>query len=341
MTAPAAPATPAARGLPEILKDLQAAGSELSATLKDPKKLATAAGREDVAPTAIPAAKKLKGLMVEAGTVNPMLQKRLGGQTAQLDELLVLLGDKETTAKLTETATGTDLTAAHAKSTLLSVDLTKADGDSAKQLAAVNAIHDLVKAHPGDNQLDSALASVSEVPGISPEVAKTATDALLADGKSPAAQQFIEQQAAEAKTKGLEGKPLVIAAKEFNKGQFSTESYKGKVILVDFWATWCGPCKKELPRVKEIYKKYHPQGLEIVGVSCDNKGEDLSKFLAADPDMPWTQLFDEATAGWHPKATEYGIQGIPTMFLIDKKGVLRSVAARENMEEMIPKLLAE
>ena len=57
--------------------------------------------------------------------------------------------------------------------------------------------------------------------------------------------------------------------------------------------------------------------------------------------MPWTQLFDEKTPGWHPLATQFGIDGIPTMFLIDKKGVVRTVKARENFEELIPKMLDE
>ena len=68
----------------------------------------------------------------------------------------------------------------------------------------------------------------------------------------------------------------------------------------------------------------------------------LNGFLEKNKEkMPWPQLFDPATAGWHPLATQYGIHGIPTMFLIDKKGVVRSVSARENFEEMIPKLLEE
>ncbi len=97
----------------------------------------------------------------------------------------------------------------------------------------------------------------------------------------------------------------------------------------------------ELPRVKTIYKKYHEQGLEIVGVSCDNAKADLDAQLKKDPEMSWTQLFDATTAGWHPLAKEYGINAIPTMFLIDRNGVLRTVKAREKYEEMIPQLLAE
>jgi hypothetical protein len=66
--------------------------------------------------------------------------------------------------------------------------------------------------------------------------------------------------------------------------------------------------------------------------------------MTENPDMPWPQLFDSAAAAkrdWHPLANTYGITGIPTMFLIDKKGIVRTVTARENFEELIPKMLKE
>ena len=79
-------------------------------------------------------------------------------------------------------------------------------------------------------------------------------------------------------------------------------------------------------------------------VLCDSDKDALQSFVKDDPGMAWPQLFDAAEnpkLNWHPLAKQYGINGIPTMFLIDKKGVLRTVKARENFEEMIPKLLAE
>ena len=82
----------------------------------------------------------------------------------------------------------------------------------------------------------------------------------------------------------------------------------------------------------------------MLGVSNDFAADDLKKFLAENKDMPWPQLFDASAAAqqqWNPVTLAYGINGIPTMFLIDKKGVVRTVSARENMEELIPKMLAE
>ncbi len=91
-------------------------------------------------------------------------------------------------------------------------------------------------------------------------------------------------------------KPLSIKGTTVDGSAFSTDQWKGKVILVDFGASWCGPCKAELPHVKEMYKKYHDQGLEIVAVSNDYTKSDLTKYLAGDPAMVWPNLFDPAAA---------------------------------------------
>jgi hypothetical protein len=93
-----------------------------------------------------------------------------------------------------------------------------------------------------------------------------------------------------------------------------------------------------------MYSDYHGKGLEVLGVSNDFAVDDLKKFLDENKDMPWPELFDAGAAAQqqlNPVTLAYGINGIPMIFLIDKKGVVRSVSARENMEELIPKMLAE
>ena len=110
-------------------------------------------------------------------------------------------------------------------------------------------------------------------------------------------------------------------------------------MLIDFWATWCGPCIAELPNVKKTYAKYHEKGFEIVGVSLDQSKDKLTEFVKEN-DMPWPQHFDGL--GWKNEfAVMYGIQGIPAMWLVDKDGNLVDMKARSGLDAKVEKLLAE
>ena len=98
----------------------------------------------------------------------------------------------------------------------------------------------------------------------------------------------------------------------------SLDAYRGKVVLVDFWATWCGPCVAELPNVLETYRTYHARGFEIIGISLDKDLNVLTTFIK-DHNMSWQQYFDGR--GWENKlVAKYGIRSIPTTFLLDGKG---------------------
>jgi thiol-disulfide isomerase/thioredoxin len=112
---------------------------------------------------------------------------------------------------------------------------------------------------------------------------------------------------------------------------FDIKASSAKVLLVDFWATWCMPCRAQLKHIKNAYSHYHGQGLDIVGVSCDQNKEALANYVQ-DNQMTWPQIFfDEQTEeqpSWSPVAKKYGIDAIPTVLLLDPKS--ERVIARVN-----------
>ena len=98
---------------------------------------------------------------------------------------------------------------------------------------------------------------------------------------------------------------------------------KGKVVLIDFWASWCEPCRENNPHLIKLYKKFHADGLEILGVSLDTNEASWKHAIAQD-NLQWWQANDNK--GWSgPSTVSYNVEAIPTMFLIDKKGIIREI----------------
>jgi thiol-disulfide isomerase/thioredoxin len=116
---------------------------------------------------------------------------------------------------------------------------------------------------------------------------------------------------------------------------FSMDQLKGKVVVIDFWATWCQPCMEEMPDTIKVYKEFHKDGLEIVGISRDRTAEDLKEYLAGRDDMNWIHIWEQDRAISRP----LGVIGIPTMFVVDRAGILHTTEGRGQLEKLIPTLL--
>ena len=139
--------------------------------------------------------------------------------------------------------------------------------------------------------------------------------------------------------KELTSKPLELAFKAVDGREVDFAKLRGKVVLVDFWATWCGPCMAEVPNVVTTYKKLNPKGFEIVGISLDSD-EGKLKQVAADKEMSWPHHFDGK--GWeNTLAQKYGVNSIPEMWLVDKKGMVKIYSRENNLTEEVEKLLGE
>jgi peroxiredoxin len=140
------------------------------------------------------------------------------------------------------------------------------------------------------------------------------------------------------------GKVVDIAGPTLQGEKFDLKDYRGKVVLVDFWATWCVPCVQELPNVLHVYERYHDRGFEVVGVSLDDSRERLQKFVA-DRGLPWPQIFMDSPneRGWKaPLARKYGVRAIPATFLIDPDGQLAFKGLRgSNLETAVGHLLGQ
>lgn len=181
------------------------------------------------------------------------------------------------------------------------------------------------------------------------ETAQQVAQAILNAGDRPAAidiyhtlaeilkQSSQEDIAAEAgKLAGMAhrlesvGQEISIEATKLDGEPLDWDSYRGKVVLIDYWATWCGPCIAELPNLRKLYEIYHERGFDVIGVSVDTDKEELQSFVKKN-EIPWTVTFhggEDSPGLSQPLAVQFGISMVPVALLVDQEGRLIALEAR-------------
>lgn len=151
--------------------------------------------------------------------------------------------------------------------------------------------------------------------------------ALLISSFTVAAQVKVGQAAPEISLPDTKGNTVTLSA------------LKGKVVLIDFWASWCGPCRMANPHVVKLYEKYKAKGFEVFGVSIDSKKSAWIKAIAHDK-IKYTQVND--ADGWNAaSAATYGVEGIPATFLLNKEGKIIAIDLEgQQLEEAVKDLIA-
>jgi thiol-disulfide isomerase/thioredoxin len=280
---------------------------------------------------ASPTNPELVTLMPERWASRPSTAAATNSTKSEIDEILL----KNKNPKLVAEAAYYKVTLAIAKG-----------GSSPKIDVVMPAIDDFAKRFPNDErvgqllfQLASNVSDKSKQADLYKRIQKDFPD-------SPAAKK-IEARSKQLSISGtaedMVGKPFVLAFTDAISGKdVSIEGLKGKVVVIDFWATWCGPCVAEMPNMKALYAKYKSQGVEFIGVSLDQSKEkgglDSLKGFVAKNEIGWPQYYQgnfwqsEFSSSWH-------INSIPCVFLVDADGNLASVKARGQLDKLIPEYL--
>lgn len=142
----------------------------------------------------------------------------------------------------------------------------------------------------------------------------------------------------------LPGNEIKIAGKNLAGADYDIKNHRGKVVLIQYWASWCGYCLEEMPHIKQMYNTYHADGFEVVGVNLDDSA-DRAIAIIDDMKLPWQNLFSrdaEQLGMENPNATRYGINSIPQCILVDRDGKVVTLNARgDELTRELEKLFLE
>ncbi len=263
-------------------------------------------------------------------------------------DLLIRSGDKEATKQLEAFPTelqkaGRPKLARRVRGFLLGKRLSSARAGGPEQIEKlVGEVRKFLAEAPperDDIRLAATAAQMAERSGNTDLATATYREfgKSFAGSKDPRVAGIGKKMEGAARRLDLAGNEIKIEGTTVDGKPFDWSKYRGKVVLVDFWATWCGPCVAEIPNILKNYELYHDRGFEVVGISCDRNRESLEDFLKKR-DIPWTILF--SGEGPNPASEYYGILGIPVCILVGADGKVISLQARgPELRKRLEKLL--
>lgn len=235
------------------------------------------------------------------------------------------------------------------------------DAQSAVLLVQLDEAAGTQEVEPVKQAIDAAMAHLPDAPSspLTLQLASLATHSAEQVGDEFAAQTYAsvadlfaksadeemrqvgETMAAKSRRMQLLGSEMVVTGVSPKGERFNFADYQGKVVLVDFWATWCEPCMEEMPNFRKLYAEYHDRGFEVVGISVDNHMEKLAQYLSNEK-FPWTILAD-----YHPRnkdalSEHYGVDELPQTILIGADGRVISLNARgEDLTKQLAALFGD
>lgn len=185
---------------------------------------------------------------------------------------------------------------------------------------------------PSEIQLAMEATRMLESAGRNPLAAKayTAFGKVLADTKNKKIVKMGLTMQGAARRLQLVGRKMPLEGATIDGEPLDWLAYKGKTVLVAFWATWCMPCLQEIPSIRRNYDLYHDRGFEVIHISVDEDLDELARFLGKN-ELPWTVLadglLDTGKAGAEPMQVRYGVFGVPTLILVGPDGKVVSLRA--------------
>lgn len=294
-----------------------------------PTELRDVAARRRIAPVALPVLRQIDEFLQQRAEAEP------SGRSAQAEFRIyaLALGDDWTRARVQQLA-ATDPAAAALLGA--AAELIAADGAVARA-AALRRLQALLAAP--SPFADAAVRCVAIAGGLDAVEAASLAEAAADPRLATRLRELADWAARDPRQ--LLGQPLVVEGSSLAGGRCSTADLRGRVVAVHFWSSSSVQCDFALPQLLALRIRHPDSELAILGVSCDADPQALREHLQRHPEIGWPQLYDLGQPGWHALARKLGVSAVPRVFLLDRRGVLRSVDAQDDLTAAVERLLRD